>query len=70
MLLALNTKVYTVDSWYTLRMRTVGGRVTIWWDDVLWQDIEDPSPLMVAGWAGIFVTNQVRIGAVTPSSAR
>lgn len=57
-LLALNTRTYTVGATFTLRLRTVGGRITIWWDGALWQDITDPSPLLVPGWAGLFVTNQ------------
>ena len=33
--LSLNTiKTYTPDSWFKLRMRVVGGRITIWWNDV------------------------------------
>ena len=88
------TKSYTPGDWFKLRMRVVQNRITIWWDDVLWQvrqgavliegshcikthslpltsfffscfrpsptlqDLTDPDPLLIPGFAGIFITNQ------------
>ena len=49
---------YTPGQWCTMRMRTVGGRVTVWFNGLLWFDAQDPLPLLTAGYAGIFITNQ------------
>ena len=51
---------YQTNVWWTLRVRAVGGRISVFYDGELWIDVQDDDPLLVAGWAGLFITNQVR----------